>query len=214
MYSREDHSGGRVGLATLRDGSRGRRALVSRDVRVGLDDVERVGEIMSRSLTRDTIVEHEDIARRVAGETLADLRTVRREMREPGSVRGFVGLHIRECLAKHQVTSTDTSSNPLLPCGKEGRSKFDVIGAVAVESSVDREVVLRVLDAYNRLRHIPWRIRLERDGQKWGRPSSVDEATRVRAVELHAAGQTVREIARALKVPRSTIGRAIKARRP
>ena len=37
---------------------------------------------------RDTIIAHEDIARRVAGETLADLRTVRREMREPGSVCG------------------------------------------------------------------------------------------------------------------------------
>ena len=55
---------------------------------------------------RDTVIAHEDIARRVAGETLADLRTVRREMREPGSVRGLVGQRIRECLARHQVRDT------------------------------------------------------------------------------------------------------------
>jgi hypothetical protein len=45
------------------------------------------GGIVSPAM-RDTIIAHEDIARRVAGETLADLRTVRREMREPGSVCG------------------------------------------------------------------------------------------------------------------------------
>lgn len=44
----------------------------------------------------------EVIARRVAGETLADLRTIRREMREPGSVRGLVGQRIRAALDRHR----------------------------------------------------------------------------------------------------------------
>ncbi|MGH7436094.1 MAG: recombinase family protein [Polyangiaceae bacterium] len=53
------------------------------------------------------------------------------------------------------------------------------------------------------------RERIEAQGGRWGRPSRVDRATRARAVELHAAGKSVRDIARALKVPRSTIARAI-----
>ena len=53
------------------------------------------------------------------------------------------------------------------------------------------------------------RDRLEAQGGRWGRPSRVDRATRERAVELAAAGRSVRDIARALHVPRSTIARAI-----
>jgi hypothetical protein len=52
----------------------------------------------------------EIVARRVAGETLADLRTVRREMREPGAVRGLVGERIRASLSRHRSRAmTDTS---------------------------------------------------------------------------------------------------------
>ncbi len=43
----------------------------------------------------------EVVARRVAGETLADLRTVRREMRAAGSVRGLIGDRIRAALYRH-----------------------------------------------------------------------------------------------------------------
>ena len=57
------------------------------------------------------------------------------------------------------------------------------------------------------------RERIEAEGGRWGRPSRVDRATRARAVELAAEGESVREIARALKVPRSTIGRAIASSR-
>jgi putative DNA-invertase from lambdoid prophage Rac len=53
------------------------------------------------------------------------------------------------------------------------------------------------------------RERIEAEGGRWGRPSRVDGATRDRAAKLKAAGKTVREIARTLKVPRSTIGRAL-----
>jgi DNA invertase Pin-like site-specific DNA recombinase len=53
------------------------------------------------------------------------------------------------------------------------------------------------------------RERIEAEGGRWGRPSRVDRKTRERAAEMKLAGKTVREIARALKVPRSTIGRAL-----
>jgi DNA invertase Pin-like site-specific DNA recombinase len=53
------------------------------------------------------------------------------------------------------------------------------------------------------------RERIEAEGGRWGRPSKVDDATRARAAELRAEGKTVREIARTLHVPRSTIARAI-----
>lgn len=53
------------------------------------------------------------------------------------------------------------------------------------------------------------RDRVEAEGGRWGRPSRVDRATRAQAVELAAAGESVRAIARRLKVPRSTIQRAI-----
>lgn len=53
------------------------------------------------------------------------------------------------------------------------------------------------------------RERVEASGGSWGRPSRVDRATRDRAAKLKAAGRTIREIARALKIPRSTIGRAL-----
>ena len=44
----------------------------------------------------------EVLARRVAGETLADLRTVRRELREAGSVRGVIGDQIRAAVERHR----------------------------------------------------------------------------------------------------------------
>jgi DNA invertase Pin-like site-specific DNA recombinase len=53
------------------------------------------------------------------------------------------------------------------------------------------------------------RERIEAEGGRWGRPSRVDGATRERAVKLKASGKTVRDIARTLKVPRSTIARAL-----
>ena len=53
------------------------------------------------------------------------------------------------------------------------------------------------------------RDRIEAEGGRWGRPSRVDRATREQAAKLQASGKTIREIARTLKVPRSTIGRAL-----
>ncbi len=57
------------------------------------------------------------------------------------------------------------------------------------------------------------RDRVEASGGRGGRPSRVDRATRARARELQREGKTVREIARALKVPRSTIARELVPKR-
>jgi hypothetical protein len=59
-------------------------------------------------LMQDDVVD-EVVARRVAGETLADLRTVRREMQDPGSVRGMIGKQVRAALERHaRGTSADS----------------------------------------------------------------------------------------------------------
>ena len=57
------------------------------------------------------------------------------------------------------------------------------------------------------------RERIEAEGGRWGRPSRVDAPTRQRAAELHAAGKKIREIARDLHIPRSTIARALASRK-
>jgi DNA invertase Pin-like site-specific DNA recombinase len=58
------------------------------------------------------------------------------------------------------------------------------------------------------------RDRVEAEGGRWGRPSRVDGPTRQRAAELRAEGKSVRDIARTLHVPRSTIARALASQKP
>lgn len=52
------------------------------------------------------------------------------------------------------------------------------------------------------------RVRIEAAGGRWGRPRSVDPATLERARKMRKT-KTLREVAAALKVPRSTLGRAL-----
>ncbi len=52
------------------------------------------------------------------------------------------------------------------------------------------------------------RERVERGGGRWGRPRRLDDATVARVQELRSAGRSMRQIAVALKVPLSTVGRA------
>ena len=56
------------------------------------------------------------------------------------------------------------------------------------------------------------RLRVEAQGGKWGRPARMTEKQLERARRLHEAGRSVREIAAALKVPRSVVGRAVQIR--
>jgi putative DNA-invertase from lambdoid prophage Rac len=53
------------------------------------------------------------------------------------------------------------------------------------------------------------RERLEAEGRQWGRPSRLTEADRARLRALRKQGRSVREIAVAMRIPRSTIARAL-----
>jgi DNA invertase Pin-like site-specific DNA recombinase len=55
------------------------------------------------------------------------------------------------------------------------------------------------------------RERVEAEGKQWGRPRRLDDESVARAKAMKAAGRSVREIAVALKVPRSTVARAVAA---
>lgn len=51
----------------------------------------------------------------------------------------------------------------------------------------------------------------EERGEAWGRPSRLTPADRAAIVERAAAGETVRSIAAAVKVPRSTVARVLRS---
>jgi len=58
------------------------------------------------------------------------------------------------------------------------------------------------------------RDRMEAEGRPWGRPPRLSKADCVRIQGLQNEGRSIREIAMAVKVPRSTVARALaKARR-
>jgi len=56
------------------------------------------------------------------------------------------------------------------------------------------------------------RTRLEAAGEPWGRPPRMTAAELVTARRMRGKGSTLREIAAALRVPRATVGRALKQR--
>lgn len=53
------------------------------------------------------------------------------------------------------------------------------------------------------------RERLEAEGRPWGRPSRLSQADRVRLRALREEGRSLRDISIAMKVPRSTVARAL-----
>jgi|GEM_PF-1214060 len=86
---------------------------------------------------------------------------------------------------------------------------FDLNGPAA-------EVVLAVLAWASKMERLAIneriadaRERLEVEGRAWGRPPRMDTTTTERARELRRQGRTVRSIAMALKVPRSTVARSL-----
>jgi DNA invertase Pin-like site-specific DNA recombinase len=53
------------------------------------------------------------------------------------------------------------------------------------------------------------RVKVEASGGRWGRPRTVDPGTRQKAKQLRKDGKTIRQVSAALKVPRSTLARAL-----
>ena len=54
------------------------------------------------------------------------------------------------------------------------------------------------------------RERVEAEGGKWGRPSRFSDGDRAKVLSLHQQGRSIRDIAIALKTPKSTVARALK----
>jgi len=140
----------------------------------------------------------------------AELQRLRAEARE-GHVRKLYVFRL-DRLTRSGIRDTFELVEELRGHGVEIVSVadgFDLAGPAA-------EVVLAVMAWASKMERLAIgerisaaRERIEAEGGRWGRPSRVDRATRERAVKLKAAGKTVREIARTLKVPRSTIARAL-----
>ena len=91
---------------------------------------------------------------------------------------------------------------------------FDLEGPAA-------EVVLAVMAWASRMELVAKnerisaaRERVEAEGGKWGRPSRFTSADLVKLEALREAGRTIREIAMALKVPRSTVQRVLAQKVP
>src|SRR6266849_121299 len=55
------------------------------------------------------------------------------------------------------------------------------------------------------------RERIEAEGGQWGRPKRLSDADCARAKAMKLEGRTVRQISAALKIPRSTVARALAA---
>lgn len=78
------------------------------------------------------------------------------------------------------------------------------------------EVILAVLAWASRMEFLARnervaaaRDRMEAEGRAWGRPSRLSDTQRVRIVAMKKAGKTIRATAVALKIPRSTVARAL-----
>lgn len=88
---------------------------------------------------------------------------------------------------------------------------FDLDGPAA-------EVVLAVMAWASKMERLALaervaaaRERVEAEGGKWGRPRRMDPALVARARAMQAEGRSVREISMALRTPRATVGRALRA---
>ena len=76
-----------------------------------------------------------------------------------------------------------------------------VLAVMAWASKMERQAINERISAA--------RDRLEASGERWGRPSRMGEAVIAQARAMKQEGRSVREISEALKVPKSTIGRAL-----
>src|SRR5262249_42307877 len=88
---------------------------------------------------------------------------------------------------------------------------FDLTGPAA-------EVVLAVLSWASKVERLAIneriaaaRERVEAEGGQWGRPRRLSTADRDRVRAMRQEGRSVRQISAALKVPRSTVARALAA---
>ncbi len=83
----------------------------------------------------------------------------------------------------------------------DGPAAEIVLAVMAWASKIERQAINERISAA--------RARLASTGQGWGRPRKMSDAAIERARALRREGQTVRQIASTLKIPKSTVQRAL-----
>ena len=86
----------------------------------------------------------------------------------------------------------------------EGPAAEIVLAVMAWASKMERLAINERISAA--------RERVESEGRSWGRPRRLDDSALGRIQAMRKKGRTIREIAVALKIPRSTIGEALSAK--
>jgi DNA invertase Pin-like site-specific DNA recombinase len=81
----------------------------------------------------------------------------------------------------------------------EGPAAEIVLAVMAWASKMERLAINERISAA--------RDRVEAEGGRWGRPTRVDAELHARMLKVRRAGRSVREIAVALKVPRTNVAR-------
>jgi DNA invertase Pin-like site-specific DNA recombinase len=87
-----------------------------------------------------------------------------------------------------------------------GAARDIVLAVLAWAAQMERTAIAERLTAA--------RARVEEGGGKWGRPRTMTPRMVAEAVTMHHDGKTVREIAIAMKVPRSTVARHLSPPHP
>lgn len=199
-------------LAYIRVSSRGQdhamqRAAIERAVAARGDTVTRWYAEKRTAWTRD----RPELAR-----LLADLRA--------GEVRRLYVYRL-DRLTRTGIADTLALVRELRELGVELVNLADgfAIPPPGVEGSAARiaELILAILawaaemELFTRRERIATRRELaEERGEPWGRPARLNAPERAAIVERLDAGATVRQVAAALKVPRSTVGRVARKLRP
>lgn len=86
---------------------------------------------------------------------------------------------------------------------------FDLTGPLAEPLLALMAWAAKMENHVRRERQAAARDRIETEGGRWGRPRRMTAAQLDQAKQLQAAGAPVRDIARAVKVPRSTVSRRL-----
>jgi DNA invertase Pin-like site-specific DNA recombinase len=109
---------------------------------------------------------------------------------------------VHEFRRKRCVIESVTDAFPL-----EGPTADLVLSVFAFVAEMERNAIRE------RLAHA--RLRLEREGRRWGRPRRVlDDSTVERIQKLKSAGMSVRKIAMSTGIPRSTVQDALSGKYP
>lgn len=104
-------------------------------------------------------------------------------------------------LRKAGVTLIAVADNLAIVPDKEDVTSEVLVFALGLAARLERAAINDRISAA--------RERVEAEGRTWGRPRSLDDGQLHRVQELARSGRSQREIAVALKIPKSTVGRLL-----